>query len=69
KNSPRLLLNSSDCLLSKKGSVLTFGGYLYRPDIWGDICTVLTFGGYLYRPDIWGDICTVLTFGGISVPS
>ncbi|CAI9603465.1 unnamed protein product, partial [Staurois parvus] len=49
-------------------TVLTFGGYLYRPDIWGisvrvltlgDICTVLTFGGYLYRPDIWG----------ISVPS
>ncbi|CAI9542086.1 unnamed protein product, partial [Staurois parvus] len=39
--------------------VLTFGGYLSRPDIWGDICTVLTFGGYLYRPDIWG----------ISVPS
>ncbi|CAI9601119.1 unnamed protein product, partial [Staurois parvus] len=35
-------------------TVLTFGGYLYRPDIWGDICTVLTFGGYLYRPDIWG---------------
>ncbi|CAI9622184.1 unnamed protein product, partial [Staurois parvus] len=26
-------------------TVLTFGGYLYRPDIWGDICTVLTFGG------------------------
>ncbi|CAI9548486.1 unnamed protein product, partial [Staurois parvus] len=35
-------------------TVLTFGGYLYRPDIWGDICPVLTFGGYLYCPDIWG---------------
>ncbi|CAI9612883.1 unnamed protein product, partial [Staurois parvus] len=34
-------------------TVLTFGGYLYRPDIWRDICTVLTFGGYLYCPDIW----------------
>ncbi|CAI9581450.1 unnamed protein product, partial [Staurois parvus] len=43
-------------------TILTFGGYLYRPDIWGictvltfgDICTVLTFGGYLYCSDIWG---------------
>ncbi|CAI9607426.1 unnamed protein product, partial [Staurois parvus] len=34
--------------------VLTFGGYLYRPDIWGINCTVLTFGGYLYCSDIWG---------------
>ncbi|CAI9616915.1 unnamed protein product, partial [Staurois parvus] len=25
-------------------TVLTFGGYLYRPDIWG----------YLYCSDIWG---------------
>ncbi|CAI9601114.1 unnamed protein product, partial [Staurois parvus] len=44
-------------------TVLTFGGYLYRSDIWGisvlfrhlgDICPVLTFGGYLSCPDIWG---------------
>ncbi|CAI9539464.1 unnamed protein product, partial [Staurois parvus] len=44
-------------------TVLTFGGYLYCPDIWGisvlsshlgDICTVLTFGGYLSCSDIWG---------------
>ncbi|CAI9573967.1 unnamed protein product, partial [Staurois parvus] len=40
-------------------TVLTFGGYLYCPDIWGISVPFLTFGGYLYRPDIWG----------ISVPS
>ncbi|CAI9621530.1 unnamed protein product, partial [Staurois parvus] len=35
-------------------TVLTFGGYLYCPDIWGISVPVLTFGGYLYCPDIWG---------------
>ncbi|CAI9547641.1 unnamed protein product, partial [Staurois parvus] len=40
-------------------TVLTFGGYLYCPDIWGISVLFLTFGGYLYCPDIWG----------ISVPS
>ncbi|CAI9599035.1 unnamed protein product [Staurois parvus] len=52
-----------DCLLCKKGvcpdiwgdicTVLTFGGYLYCPDIWGYLyCPDIW--GYLYCPDIWG---------------
>ncbi|CAI9571370.1 unnamed protein product, partial [Staurois parvus] len=49
-------------------TVLTFGGYLYHPDIWGISVPSCHLGGYLYRPDIWG-ISVLSSIWGISVLS